>query len=196
MPAECLARVRAPIGLAIGAVTPAEIAISIVAEMIAVHRGVETNVVSMTGVNIERRDRRRNRADPSSFFLPPSSFLFPLPSLLIRNAVIVTMNDRLEIVEGDVVVRDGRIDAVGTSGGDTFDRVIDAAGGYLLPGFIQTHVHLCQTLFRGFADDMTLLEWLRRRVWPMEAAHTDAVAPRLYPARVRRAAALGHDRAC
>jgi xanthine dehydrogenase accessory factor len=50
MPAECLARVRAPIGLAIGAVTPAEIAISIVAEMIAVRRGVETRTESMKGV--------------------------------------------------------------------------------------------------------------------------------------------------
>ena len=95
------------------------------------------------------------------------------------------MNDRLEIVEGDVSIRDGRITAVGTSGGDTFDRVIDAAGGYLLPGFIQTHVHLCQTLFRGYADDMSLLEWLRRRVWPMEAAHN----PQSLRASARLAAA-------
>ena len=50
MPPECLARVRAPIGLAIGAVTPAEIAISIVAEMIAVRRAVETRTLSMKGV--------------------------------------------------------------------------------------------------------------------------------------------------
>ena len=84
------------------------------------------------------------------------------------------MNDRLEIIEGDVAVRAGRITAVGTAAAETFDRVIDAAGGYLLPGFIQTHVHLCQTLFRGYADDMTLLDWLRRRIWPMEAAHTPA----------------------
>jgi cytosine/adenosine deaminase-related metal-dependent hydrolase len=36
---------------------------------------------------------------------------------------------------------------------------------------VQTHVHLCQTLFRGLADDIPLLEWLRRTVWPLEAAH-------------------------
>jgi 5-methylthioadenosine/S-adenosylhomocysteine deaminase len=47
-------------------------------------------------------------------------------------------------------------------------------GGYVLPGLIQTHIHLCQTLFRGFADDLPLMDWLRRRVWPMEAAHTPA----------------------
>ncbi|PYR61821.1 MAG: N-ethylammeline chlorohydrolase [Acidobacteria bacterium] len=77
-------------------------------------------------------------------------------STLIRNATILTMNDRLD--------------------------VIDARGGYLLPGFVQTHIHLCQTLFRGFADDMPLLDWLRRAVWPLEAAHT--------PATLRAAARL------
>ena len=50
----------------------------------------------------------------------------------------------------------------------------DASSPAFLPGFFQTHVHLCQTLFRGFADDMPLLDWLRRCVWPMEAAHTPA----------------------
>ena len=60
--------------------------------------------------------------------------------------------------------------------------MIDARGGYVLPGLIQTHVHLCQTLFRGFADDLPLMDWLRTRVWPMEAAHT--------PATLRAAARL------
>jgi 5-methylthioadenosine/S-adenosylhomocysteine deaminase len=95
-----------------------------------------------------------------------------LSSLLIRNAVILTMNDRFDVIDGDVAVRNGRIDAVGQVADARFDRVFDAGGGYLLPGFIQTHVHLCQTLFRGYADDMPLLEWLSRRIWPMEAAHT------------------------
>jgi 5-methylthioadenosine/S-adenosylhomocysteine deaminase len=95
-----------------------------------------------------------------------------LTSTLIRNATVVTMNDRLDIVDGSVVVRGGRIVSVGPEPDGRFDQVIDARAGYLLPGFIQTHVHLCQTLFRGSADDMPLLEWLKRRIWPMEAAHT------------------------
>jgi 5-methylthioadenosine/S-adenosylhomocysteine deaminase len=93
-------------------------------------------------------------------------------STLIRNATIVTMNDALDIVEGAVSIRDGRIFSVGPEPADPHETVIDAHGDYLLPGFIQSHVHLCQTLFRGYADDMPLLDWLRRRVWPMEAAHT------------------------
>ena len=95
-----------------------------------------------------------------------------MASTLIRNATIVTMNDRLDVVEGSVVVRDGRIASVGPEPDGRYDTVVNARGGYLLPGFIQTHIHLCQTLFRGSADDMPLLEWLKRRIWPMEAAHT------------------------
>jgi 5-methylthioadenosine/S-adenosylhomocysteine deaminase len=93
-------------------------------------------------------------------------------SLLIRSGVVVTMNDRLDVFDGDVSIRDGRIAATGPAIREPHDRVIDARGGYILPGLIQTHIHLCQTLFRGFADDLPLMDWLRRRVWPMEAAHS------------------------
>ena len=94
------------------------------------------------------------------------------------------MNDALDTIEGGVVVRDGLIASVGPEPEDTRGlEIVDAAGAYLLPGFIQTHVHLCQTLFRGVADDMPLLEWLKTRVWPMEAAHT--------PETLRASARLG-----
>jgi 5-methylthioadenosine/S-adenosylhomocysteine deaminase len=78
----------------------------------------------------------------------------------------------MEIVSGAVSVREGRIAAVGDEPSLPHDVVVDADGAYLLPGFVQTHIHLCQTLFRSYADDMRLLDWLRRRIWPMEAAHT------------------------
>ncbi|PID59266.1 MAG: N-ethylammeline chlorohydrolase [Ignavibacteriae bacterium] len=42
----------------------------------------------------------------------------------------------------------------------------------MIPGFVQTHVHLCQTLFRGLAEDMELLDWLQKRIFPYENAHT------------------------
>jgi 5-methylthioadenosine/S-adenosylhomocysteine deaminase len=108
-------------------------------------------------------------------------------SLIIRNATIVTMNDALDVLSGDVFVRDGRIAGVGRIGSERADRIVNAGGGYLLPGFVQTHVHLCQTLFRGHADDLALLEWLKQRIWPMEAAHTPsslAAAARLAAAEL------------
>ena len=103
-------------------------------------------------------------------------------SLLIRNGLIVTMNDRFDIVEGDLSIRDGRLAAIGTNLPGPHSKTIDARGGFILPGLIQTHIHLCQTLFRGYADDRPLMEWLRQRVWPMEAAHT--------PSTLRAAARL------
>jgi len=103
-------------------------------------------------------------------------------SLLIRGGQIVTLNDRHDIIDGDVSIKDGRIAAIGSDIAERHDRVVDARGGYVLPGLIQTHIHLCQTLFRGFADDLPLMDWLRTRIWPMEAAHT--------PATLRAAARL------
>jgi 5-methylthioadenosine/S-adenosylhomocysteine deaminase len=93
-------------------------------------------------------------------------------SLLIRGGTVVTMNDHFEVIESDVSIRDGRVAAVAPAVAEPHDRVIHARGGYVLPGFIQTHIHLCQTLFRGYADDLPLMDWLRQRVWPMEAAHS------------------------
>jgi 5-methylthioadenosine/S-adenosylhomocysteine deaminase len=95
------------------------------------------------------------------------------PSLAVRGATILTMNDAFDIVEGDLLVRGGRIIAVGDVDANArVDRTIDGRGALLLPGFIQTHIHLCQTIFRGYADDLALLDWLKTRIWPMEAAHT------------------------
>jgi len=43
----------------------------------------------------------------------------------------------------------------------------------LIPGFIQTHVHLCQALFRCLADDLPLLDWLKKKIFPFENAHNE-----------------------
>jgi 5-methylthioadenosine/S-adenosylhomocysteine deaminase len=93
-------------------------------------------------------------------------------SILIKGGTIVTMDEKDSIVRGDLLIRDGRIaEIAGHIDADGSD-VIDAAGCAVLPGLVQTHLHLCQTLFRGAADDLSLIDWLRKRVWPMEAAHT------------------------
>jgi len=90
------------------------------------------------------------------------------------------------VVRADVLVRDGRIAAMGpggelrrqwdVAGANTAGpgpQVRDCSGCLVMPGLIQAHVHLCQTLFRGLADDLRLEDWLVRRVWPLEAAHTE-----------------------
>lgn len=89
---------------------------------------------------------------------------------LIRNGLLVTMDSKRTVMKGDLLIRDGRIAAVGNVE-DNEAPAIDVQGMAVIPGLIQTHVHTCQTLFRGMADDLPLLEWLRERIWPFEAAH-------------------------
>jgi 5-methylthioadenosine/S-adenosylhomocysteine deaminase len=105
-----------------------------------------------------------------------------MPSILIKNGTILTMDSQNSIVQADLLIRDGRIASVGAAG-SVAEVVIDATDCAVLPGFVQTHIHLCQTIFRGAADDLSLLDWLKKRVWPMEAAHN--------PASIRASARLG-----
>lgn len=96
--------------------------------------------------------------------------------LLLRGARVVTMNASRQVVDADVLVEDGSIKRIGRVGGRTAGRptptVIDCRGLIVLPGLVQAHIHLCQTLFRGLADDLALEAWLEQRIWPLEAAHT------------------------
>ncbi|MGV1100910.1 amidohydrolase [Thiovibrio sp. JS02] len=54
------------------------------------------------------------------------------------------------------------------------DRLIDAGGDILIPGLVNCHCHAAMTLFRGLADDLPLLTWLREHIFPAEAARVDA----------------------
>jgi 5-methylthioadenosine/S-adenosylhomocysteine deaminase len=94
-------------------------------------------------------------------------------SILIRNGTLITMDQRNSVHDGDLFISDRRIVEPGQTRNGAYTE-IDASGCAVLPGFVQTHVHLCQTLFRGAADDLALIDWLKKRVWPMEAAHTAA----------------------
>src|SRR5215510_5665182 len=93
-------------------------------------------------------------------------------SLLIRGAKVVTIDRDNRILDADVLVESGRIARIDASIRAGGCDLIDGGGCVLLPGFVQTHVHLCQTLFRGAADDLSLIDWLRKRISPLEAAHT------------------------
>lgn len=97
--------------------------------------------------------------------------------LLIKNGRVIVGEDA-SVERVDILVRDGEIIQIGDSISFPTARavenlkLIDATDKLISPGFIQTHIHLCQTLFRGSADDLELLDWLKGHIWPMEAAHT------------------------
>ena len=96
--------------------------------------------------------------------------------LLLTGGTVVTMNREREVLVGaDVLVQDGRVAKVGRNlKARGTRRVVDVAGRVVLPGLIQGHLHACQTLFRGRADGLELLDWLRERIWPFEASHDAA----------------------
>ena len=88
-----------------------------------------------------------------------------MSTLLIRNArLLVTMDaQRREIAAGAVFVRDNVIEAVGATADlpATADEVIDAHDQIVIPGLVNTHHHMYQTLTRAFAQDNELFGWLR-----------------------------------
>ena len=96
--------------------------------------------------------------------------------LLIKNGLILTINSDMKIIEnGAVRVRDGIIVAVGTTKETSSPlptREIDARGGIIMPGLVNSHTHAAMTLFRGLADDLPLMEWLHDHIFPAESRIT------------------------
>lgn len=98
----------------------------------------------------------------------------PVPTpIIFEGATIVTCDAGDRVLSGNVWIEAGRIVRVGRFRAPGGARVIDARDRIVLPGFVMAHVHLCQALMRGLADDLPLLAWLRERIWPLEAAHDE-----------------------
>ncbi|MCB2125512.1 MAG: amidohydrolase [Rhodobacteraceae bacterium] len=106
---------------------------------------------------------------------------------LVTNGHVLTMDDAFTAIrDGAVAISKGRIAAIGPmaeAAGVAARAVIDARGGIVLPGFVNTHCHAAMVLFRGLADDRPLDGFLKA-VWAAEAAHVT-------PETVRAGAALG-----
>lgn len=94
-------------------------------------------------------------------------------SILIKGGTLVTMNPEREIVLGDILIEGDKISQLGNIDIDEVEKVINVHGMLVIPGLIQSHVHLCQTLFRGMANDLELLDWLNLRIFPLESAHDE-----------------------
>lgn len=95
-----------------------------------------------------------------------------MASLLISSGTIITMDERRRVIrEGTILVRNDRIAYVGRDADASnmhAEYEIDAKGMVVLPGLIDTHVHLAQALIRGCADDTSLVDWLQKFVWPLQ----------------------------
>jgi 5-methylthioadenosine/S-adenosylhomocysteine deaminase len=96
---------------------------------------------------------------------------------LLKNGFIVTMGEHETVFDGgSVLVEDNRIVEVGAvqpARVNADAEVIDLAGRYVLPGFVNTHVHTSQQLSRGVGDDVDFITWLHKRMWPFESSMTE-----------------------
>lgn len=101
--------------------------------------------------------------------------------LLIKNGLVISMNPQMDIIKGGTVaINDGRIVGVGKTKEmiKTYraDKVIDAKDKAILPGLINTHAHLFQSLLKGLGDGLALNDWLRKIIFPI----MNYMTPKIY----------------
>ena len=99
----------------------------------------------------------------------------PSSCTLYTHATIITIDSTRRIyLDSALLTRGNRIVAIGKTQGllsdlTTETRVVDCSGRIILPGLINTHAHLAQSLLRGLAEDLPLHSWLCDAIWPLEA---------------------------
>jgi len=111
-------------------------------------------------------------------------------SLLVTNGIVITEDASRRVIQRGAVAVDGRdivaVDDAATIGTRFQAReTIDAAGAVVMPGLINTHTHAPMVLFRGLADDLALMDWLQKYIFPAEAK---TVSPEFVRAGTRLAA--------
>jgi 5-methylthioadenosine/S-adenosylhomocysteine deaminase len=111
-------------------------------------------------------------------------------SLIVTGGDVVTMDGSRRVVSPGAVAVDGRdIVAVGAPGAIARQFVatetIDAAGSVVLPGLVNTHTHAPMVMYRGLADDLALMDWLQKYIFPAEAK---TVSPEMVRVGTRLAA--------
>jgi 5-methylthioadenosine/S-adenosylhomocysteine deaminase len=95
-------------------------------------------------------------------------------SLVLKDCDWIVTQDpqRRVLPKASLRIADGRIEQIGRVNAASKDEVIDCGRKVLIPGLINTHTHLSMTLFRGYADDLELRDWLEKKIWPLESRLT------------------------
>ncbi len=91
-------------------------------------------------------------------------------NLLLKNGEVLLPDGSVQQL--DIVIENQIITSLGQAPADWQGEVLDCAGKLAIPGLINTHTHAAMTLFRSYADDMLLMDWLKKKIWPAEAKLT------------------------
>ncbi len=95
--------------------------------------------------------------------------------ILLENTCIIPVTDQNTFIdEGYLIIEDDMIKEIGKGQPPEgrYDKVIDGRNKVMMPGFINTHTHAAMSLMRGYADDLPLMEWLEKKIYPLEAKLT------------------------
>ena len=89
--------------------------------------------------------------------------------LLLKNSRLLDMvGDFPEIKMRDILIEDNKIAKISENINVDADEVIDCNQNLVMPGFVNTHTHLAMSIFRGYKDDKSLMDWLNNAIWPVE----------------------------
>ena len=117
--------------------------------------------------------------------------------LFITNGIVLTMDPQRPMIDNGAVAITGdtitAVDSAASLGTLAARETIDAAGGIIMPGLVNTHTHAAMTLFRGLADDLPLMTWLNDHIFPGRGAPGSGQGPCRQPSGVRRNDPLRHD---
>lgn len=93
--------------------------------------------------------------------------------ILLQADYFLTWDEDLRLIyQGEMVIENSLITYLGPRlerPEENFDRVINEKDSLVIPGFINTHTHAAMSLFRSYADDLALTDWLQNKIWPAEA---------------------------
>jgi 5-methylthioadenosine/S-adenosylhomocysteine deaminase len=114
----------------------------------------------------------------NSYFCPFAGKASERVDIILRGGTVVTMDASSRVIENAAVaIRGERVVAVGAtadiSAKYSAARTINTFGKVVMPGLINTHTHVPMVLFRGIADDLVLMEWLQKYIFPAEAKNVD-----------------------
>lgn len=103
-------------------------------------------------------------------------------SCLFIHATIITVNKEREVIlDGALLISGGQIAAIDKTDGllarqraeQQRVEIIDCTNRIIIPGLVNTHAHLAQSLLRGLAEDLPLQSWLCDAIWPLEANYAE-----------------------
>lgn len=87
---------------------------------------------------------------------------------VIKNGTVITMNKDKLIDKLDIVIKDDTIIEITKNYSSEYDEIIDATGMIVMPGLINTHMHMGMSIFRNTNDGLDLMSWLFDKILPIE----------------------------